>query len=102
LEPEHLAHLHQKTIRFFVWCVMGYGSRLQPAGWFAEIALYLEFVLDQPPSFVPPDGAIPGVFGPFRVRIAGYRYREDRDHKNAARSSEDSSHDTQTTSGLPL
>jgi len=74
LSPAQLRALYRKQIRFFVWCVLGYRSRLQSDNWFEEIAVYLEFVLDRDPdSFGLTDKATEG--GPLRVAIVGYRYR---------------------------
>ncbi len=78
LSPSHLKALYLKQIRMFVWVVMRYGSRLQPKEWFAEIAMSLEFVLDRDPeTYGLTDKLTQGL--PFRVRRAGYRYRESRD-----------------------
>ena len=50
LSPAHLRALYHKQICFVVWCLLGYGSRLQSDKWFEEIAIYLEFVLDRDPD----------------------------------------------------
>lgn len=67
-----------------VWLVATYGSRLQPPDWFAEIAVNLEFVLNTDPAAlivaIDPTKigqAATGLMA-FKVRVAGYRYREDQ------------------------
>jgi hypothetical protein len=78
LSPIHLRALYSKRLRMFVWLVMRYGSRLQSDGWFAEVATNLEFVLDRDPdTYKLTDKLTEGL--PFRVRTAGYRYRESHD-----------------------
>jgi hypothetical protein len=50
LSPAHLRALYHKQICFVVWCLLGYGSRLQSDKWFEEIAIYLECVLNRDPD----------------------------------------------------
>jgi hypothetical protein len=82
LSPTELGRLYRKEIRLLVWCVIGYGSRLQPIDWFAETAIWLEFVLDHDPETYRPSST---ASRPFRVAVVGYRYREDRDQKSNER-----------------
>jgi hypothetical protein len=84
LTPLQLQLLHRGDVRMFVWLVATYGSRLQPQDWFAEIAVNLEFVLNTDPialtAAIDPTKigqAVSGLMA-FKVRVAGYRYREDR------------------------
>ncbi len=78
LSSLHLRALYHKQIRMFVWLVLRYGSRLQANEWFAEVATSLEFVLDRDPeTYRLTDKSAEGL--PFRVRRAGYRYRESYD-----------------------
>lgn len=81
--PDCLRALYRKEIRFFIWCVMRYGSRLRPTGWFAEVATYQEFVLERDPDTF---GLIDktGLSGVFRVAMTGYRYREGQDAQKEA------------------
>jgi hypothetical protein len=83
--PEYLNALYRKEIRFFVWCVMRYGSRLRAPEWFVEIAVYLEFVLEADPEtyMLTDKTASPR---PFRVAIPGYRYREGHDQPKSGQS----------------
>lgn len=81
LSPDHLRALFRKQIRFFVWCVLAYRSRLQSDRWFEEIAIYLEFVLDRDPdTYGLSDKNHQG--SPFKVAIIGYRQRTvDKEQK---------------------
>jgi hypothetical protein len=91
--PDQLRGLYAKQLRLFIWIVFSYGSRVQKPDWFAEVALNLEFVLATDPALFRGSD-----YNPFRVRIAGYRYRES----NAQNQKEELNAPQLPTSALPI
>jgi len=81
LLPEDLRAIYPKEKHLMVWCVFGYGSRLQPDDWLSETAVNLNFVLDEDPDTWGL-GEQKTDRSPFRVRVVGYR-NETRQAKNA-------------------
>ncbi len=77
LSIDELRDLYKKNTQFLIWCVVAYGSRIQTKNWFAEVAIWLEFVLESDPDTFRP-GSDTKQSLPFRVAVVGHRYRESR------------------------